>query len=449
MGMIRWRIETGDRIGMTLDVVRVLTEHACNIEAMQVMRHFIYVKMDKPPGRDLERVQRQLLQTEGVRVVAPVAKLPAEERESQLLRDTFKSRTEDITFDDILHRSDLMRRCIQTAKMVARADSTVLLLGESGTGKELFARAIHHGGKRAAYSFVAINCASLPEHLLESELFGYEEGAFSGSKKGGKPGLYELADKGTLFLDEVGELPLPLQAKLLRTLQTGTFRRVGGTREQQVNVRVIAATNRDLMGMVRNGEFREDLYYRLHVIPVQTPPLRSRPEDVLLLADHFLASWKSKLSKPGMHFTDDCQHALSNYDFPGNVRELENMVERAVHLADSDEIEAYHMMIPGAVPGVQGGAASGLLARRGAPNFAANATHEGGLDTDTGEGTAAFSEDNGSLKEQVESFERNLLAACIDRYGSLRTVAKRLGTSHTTVINKAHRYGLTARKKER
>ncbi|HEU4964391.1 MAG TPA: sigma 54-interacting transcriptional regulator [Bacilli bacterium] len=414
MGMIRWRIETGDRIGMTLDVVRVLTEHACNIEAMQVMRHYIYVKLDGPRGFDFGPVQAQLLQTDGVRVVAPVDKLPAEERESQLLRDTFKSRADDIAFDDILHQSDLMKRCIQTAKLVARADSTVLLLGESGTGKELFARAIHNSGKRDAYAFVAINCASLPEHLLESELFGYEEGAFSGSKKGGKPGLYELADKGTLFLDEVGELPLPLQAKLLRTLQTGTFRRVGGTREQKANVRVIAATNRDLMGMVRSGEFREDLYYRLHVIPVQIPPLRSRPEDVLLLANHFLDNWRSKLVKPGLHFAAACRKALSKYDFPGNVRELENMVERAVHLTDEDAIESYHMMIPS-----PGGGARGIRTVEGR-----------------------------SLKEQVEAFERELLGEYLERYDSLRTIAKRLGTSHTTVINKVRRYGLTQERKE-
>ncbi|MGZ4122837.1 MAG: sigma 54-interacting transcriptional regulator [Tumebacillaceae bacterium] len=406
--MVRWMIETTDRIGMTLDVVKVLTDHSCNIEAMEVMRHFVYVKFHHLDTVQLRHVQQGVTAIHGVRAVTQVAKLPAEERESQLLRDTFKSNADELTFDDIIHSSDLMRRCIQTAKMVAGADSSVLLLGESGTGKELFARAIHNKSKRAAYSFVAINCASLPEHLLESELFGYEEGAFTGTKKGGKPGLYELADKGTVFLDEIGELPLSLQAKLLRTIQSGTFRRVGGTREQQVNVRVITATNRDLMQMVRSGQFREDLYYRLHVIPVQIPPLRSRRDDILLLAEHFLANWKGKTGKQALFLSAACQTRLLGYDFPGNVRELENMIERSVHLVDSDCIEPYHMMIP--------------EPRLPEQNHVAA---------------------DGTLKERVEAFEREVISDYLVRYGSLRTVAKYLGTSHTTIINKAHRYGLS------
>jgi len=404
--MIRWMIETTDRIGMTLDVVRVLSGHDCNIEAMEVMRHFVYVRLLHPTNQDLSHIKQQLLSIDGVRQVTQVSKLPAEERESQLLRETFKSRADDITFDDIVHRSDLMRRCIQTAKMIAGADSTVLLLGESGTGKELFARAIHNRSRRAPYSFVAINCATLPEHLLESELYGYEEGAFTGTKKGGKPGLYEIADKGTLFLDEIGEMPLTLQAKLLRTLQSGTFRRVGGTREQKVNVRVVTATNRDLSQMVRNGEFREDLYYRLHVIPVQIPPLRSRRQDILLLAEHFLSAWRQKMGKPDLSLTKSAQEALMQYDFPGNVRELENIIERAVHLTGDERIEPFYLMLPDA------------------------------------QVRAARLNTSGSLKEQVESFERDLIADAIDQWGSLRTVAKKLGTSHTTIINKAHKYKL-------
>ncbi|KEO85100.1 sigma 54-interacting transcriptional regulator [Tumebacillus flagellatus] len=404
--MIRWMVETNDRIGMTLDVVRVLTAHGCNIEAMEVMRHYIYVRLEHPPG-EVELVYGELLGIDGVRAVTQVQKLPAEERESQLLRESFKSRREDITFDDIVHESDLMRRCIQTARMVAQTESTVLLLGESGTGKELFARAIHNASQRKQYAFVAINCATLPEHLLESELFGYEEGAFTGTKRGGKPGLYETADKGTIFLDEVGEMPLPLQAKLLRTIQAGTFRRVGGTREQHANVRVIAATNRDLLQMVRSGQFREDLYYRLHVIPVQIPPLRSRREDVVLLAEHFLQNWRQKTGKSGLELSSACQERMMQYDFPGNVRELENMVERSVHLVDGDLIEPYHMMFPDVR--VSGG---------------------------------GWTAGHGSLRELVEDFERTLIADALERYGSFRTVAKQLGTSHTTILNKAHRYGL-------
>lgn len=411
--MVRWMIETTDRVGMTFDVVRVLTTYNLNIEAMEVMRHFIYVKLHVQPGLQLKQVEQKLSTTDGVRSVRQVAKLPAEERESQLLRDAFKSHADELTFNEIVHKSDLMHRCIQTAMMVAKTDSTVLLTGESGTGKELFARSIHNASKRASYSFVAINCAALPEHLLESELFGYEEGAYTGSKKGGKPGLYEIADKGTLFLDEVGELPLPLQAKLLRTIQEGTFRRVGGTREQKANVRVIAATNRDLQAMVRQGAFREDLYYRLHVIPVGIPPLRSRREDILLLAEQFLSTWRTKSGKSGLNFSPDCQQRLMQYDFPGNVRELENMVERSVHLAEGDLIEPHHMMFP-----------------------------------DAGQASVSHTSGSGTLKERVERFERELLADFIKHHGSLRTVAKCLGTSHTTVINKAHRYGLVQAREE-
>jgi len=406
--MIRWRIETGDRIGMTLDVVRVLTASGCNIEAMEVKRHSIYVKTALPDQQELAVVTAALLRVEGVHAVTPVEWLPAEERESQLLRDTFKSRTHTITFDDLVHQSDLMARCVQTARLVTGTDSTVLLLGESGTGKELFARAIHNASSRAAFPFVAINCATLPESLLESELFGYEEGAFSGGRKGGKTGLYEAADKGTLFLDEIGEMPLALQAKLLRTLQAGTFRRVGGTKEQQVDVRVVAATHRHLLTMVRQGQFREDLYYRLHVIPIQIPPLRSRKEDVLLLAEHFLATWRLRKGRPNLALSPACQTRLLSYDFPGNVRELENMIERAVHLADSDLLEAWHMMIP-----------------------------------DTRQAPIPSFEREGTLKEQMEAYERELLAGYMKQCDSLRTVARRLGTSHTTIINKAHRYGLT------
>ena len=217
------------------------------------------------------------------------------------------------------------------AKTIARGDSTVLLRGETGTGKEMFARAIHEASPRAARMFVPINCAAIPDHLLESELFGYEEGAFSGAAKGGKKGLFEYAAGGTVLLDEVAELSSPLQAKLLRVLQDGKVRRVGGTKEINVNVRLMAATHRNLEDLMVRGLFREDLYYRLNVIPLFLPPLRERPEDIPLLVDLFLRRFAARMKKPVPLVGEVAMAKMIRYAWPGNIRELENVVERAVN----------------------------------------------------------------------------------------------------------------------
>jgi len=238
---------------------------------------------------------------------------------------------------DMVGESPRMREIYRLLHRVAATDSTVLLLGESGTGKELAAQAVHRASPRAERPFVAVNCATLSETLLESELFGHERGAFTGAVSR-KTGKVEVADTGTLFLDEVGEIPLPLQAKLLRFLQEREFERLGGTRPIKVDVRVIAATNRDLERAARAGTFREDLYYRLNVIALHLPPLRERREDVPLLASHFAAQTSRRLGRPVAGFTPEARACLLRYDWPGNVRELANAVERAIVLGEDDLI---------------------------------------------------------------------------------------------------------------
>jgi len=238
---------------------------------------------------------------------------------------------------DMVGESPKMREVYRLLKRVAATDSTVLLLGESGTGKELAAQAIHRASPRAERPFVAVNCATLSETLLESELFGHEKGAFTGAAAR-KPGKVEVADTGTLFLDEVGEIPLPLQAKLLRFLQEREFERLGSTHPIRVDVRVIAATNRDLEKAARAGTFREDLYYRLNVIALHMPPLRERREDISLLASHFAARTSQRLGRPVAGFTPEARACLVRYDWPGNVRELANAIERALVLGEDDLI---------------------------------------------------------------------------------------------------------------
>lgn len=238
-----------------------------------------------------------------------------------------------VSFDDIRGNSRVICALKEAARHIARSPSTVLLSGETGTGKELFARAIHQESMRRDAPFVAVNCAGIPDSLLESELFGYEEGAFTGARKGGKPGRLDLAQRGTLFLDEIGDMPLHLQAKLLRVLQERAIERVGGIGLIPIDVRLIAATNKNIDDMVGRGLFRQDLYYRINVIPLIIPPLRNRPEDIEMLATFFLDKYEPVAHGPIGGFTCDAMKCLQDYDWPGNVRELENAVEYAMNMA--------------------------------------------------------------------------------------------------------------------
>ncbi|MGH7341032.1 MAG: sigma-54-dependent transcriptional regulator, partial [Candidatus Rokuibacteriota bacterium] len=244
---------------------------------------------------------------------------------------------ETFSFERILGRSPAMRAALQQVAAVAASEASILLLGESGTGKELVARAIHRHSARRNGPFVAVNCAAIPETLLESELFGHEKGAFTGADRK-RRGLFVEAGEGTLFLDEVGDIPLPLQAKLLRVLQERVVRSVGGSHEVPLDLRIVSATHRDLSGMVSEGKFRDDLYYRLAVIPIRLPSLRERVEDILLLAHHFLGRAAAATGKQLQGFDDEASAWLLSHRWPGNVRELENVVERAVWMASGDRV---------------------------------------------------------------------------------------------------------------
>ena len=233
-----------------------------------------------------------------------------------------------------------MRETVELARLAARGSATMLILGESGTGKELFAQAVHNGGPRAEGPFVVVNCGALPRDLVQSELFGYDEGAFTGASRLGKPGKFELADNGTIFLDEIGEMPLEAQVSLLRLLQNGEVTRVGGKHSRQVSVRVIAATNRNLEEAVRQQEFREDLFYRLNVFTLSVPSLREREGDIELLCDCFLRKFARVLGRSIPRLSEGVRERLRAYPWPGNVRELENTLERMIHMAgDADIID--------------------------------------------------------------------------------------------------------------
>ncbi|HET7583743.1 MAG TPA: sigma-54 dependent transcriptional regulator [Gemmatimonadaceae bacterium] len=310
----------------------------------------------------------------------------------------------------LVGRSRALHAAIEVAHKVARHDSTVLITGESGTGKELVARLIHQSSPRAERPFVAVNCAAIPEALLESELFGHAKGAFTGAV-GEKAGLFEEAHGGTIFLDEIGDLPQLLQVKLLRVLQEGEVRRVGATAVRTVNVRVVAATNRDLAADVPAGRFRSDLYYRLNVVPIHLPALRERREDIPELALHFLQRFADRLGFDAGGFSPAALRQLATYDWPGNVRELENAVEQALVLSSGTTIEPSHL--PESV-------------RRGP--VSANGSE---------------SPDDLSIKRQRESLERTLIRRALDRTRGNRTrAAQLLELSHRALLYKIREYGL-------
>src|SRR5438309_3421274 len=263
-------------------------------------------------------------------------------QDNELLREQLSARGR---FESMVARSGAMHQVFDVVEKVAAARTTVLITGESGTGKELVARAVHGKSPRTEAPFVPVNCGAIPEGLIESELFGHVKGAFTGAA-GDKEGLFQAAQGGTLFLDEIGELPVALQVKLLRAIQERQIRPVGGTEDVEVDVRIVAATNRDLPAEVRAGRFREDLYYRLNVVQIRVPPLRERREDILPLADHFLARFAAEHQRPGLRPSREARRRLDEYDFPGNVRELENLIERAVALSSGDEVTLDALPVP-------------------------------------------------------------------------------------------------------
>lgn len=305
-------------------VVIVLTAFANLAVGIEAMNLGAFDVLPKPWGDNGYVVWKIRMALEAQRLVT----------ENRFLKRELKERAE---FNNIIGTSAPMRKVFDLIKRVSDNTGTVLISGESGTGKELVARAIHHSSPRRERAFVTVNCGALPEPLLESELFGHMRGSFTGAVSN-KEGLFEVADGGTLFLDEIAEAPLGIQVKLLRVLQTPEFRRVGGTRDIKVDVRIIAATNKDLSRAVAHGAFREDLYYRLNVIPLALPPLRAHAEDIPLLVQHFLAVFGRKTGKPALTVAPAAMQALQRNEWKGNVRELENVLERVVALATGPEI---------------------------------------------------------------------------------------------------------------
>lgn len=264
----------------------------------------------------------------------------SKKRVSQLEKTFGRIHQAKYTFTNLIGKNERLKKIIKQAKKAASSDLNILLSGESGTGKELFAQAIHNESARDRFPFVPVNCAAIPSSLLESELFGYEEGSFTNSKRDGKVGLFELANQGTLFLDEIGDMPLDLQAKLLRVLQEGTFRKIGGLEEQKVNVRVIAATNKDLLNMVQKERFREDLYYRINTVHLSIPPLRDRKDDIPDLISFFL---KEQKCSPGAEINQLAMNTLQQYDWPGNIRELKNAINYSINMCENNKVKFEHL----------------------------------------------------------------------------------------------------------
>lgn len=321
----------------------------------------------------------------------------------------------------IVYRSRAMGRLIDLVARVAATDATVLITGETGVGKEVIARLIHELSPRRNRPFLKINCAALPKELVESELFGYEPGAFTGARAGGKVGLFEAADGGTLLLDEVGEMPLDMQAKLLRVLQEQEVLRLGGTRTRSVNVRVLAATNVELWRLVNEGRFRPDLYHRLNVIPLEVPPLRARPEDIPLLLGHYLRLYCGQYRVKRLIGPEALKRLLS-YSWPGNVRELANLVHRLVLVADRTEITP--QLLPDYVGGEMSLGALLAISPLGLPDPQVGPLR------------------HRSLQEIVADVEREVIELTLTEAPSIREAARRLGISHSTLLSKVKKYNL-------
>ncbi len=304
------------------------------------------------------------------------------------------------SLDNIVGQSPAIEKLKAMIRTVAPTGSTVLIYGESGTGKELVARAIHACSPRASEPFVSVNCGAFPETLLESELFGYVKGAFTGASQN-KRGLFEVSSGGTIFLDEISEMSVSMQVKLLRVLQERTIRPVGGTQETAIDVRVIAATNKDLSQMVASNSFREDLYYRVSVIPIQVPPLRERRDDVELLACHFLKKYATAAQKSIVRVTAESLSALRNYDWPGNVRELENTIERAVAMETGQDLQ--------------------VDVDAGRPRAQAHATHSGNVN-----GSTSVPSNGLDFEKYVAGIERSLIASALEQSGGVQTRAAEL-----------------------
>ena len=334
------------------------------------------------------------------------------ELNAQYKRDLLEKQIEENESRNIIAKSSNYRRIVQKAIKLGEVDSTVLVLGESGVGKGVLADLIHKYSNRADHPMIRINCGSIPDSLVESELFGYAKGAFTGARNQGKPGKFELADKGIIFLDEIAELPLASQVKLLKFLEDGVITRVGDTKNKQVDARIIAATNRDLKKMIADKRFRSDLYYRLNVIPLKVPPLRERRDCLVPLVDHYLGQFSTKYEKPRIRLSNEILEALMAYPYPGNVREMINICERMVVMSQGGEISFKDLPA-----GVQ----------------------EHG---EQGDGFSLELSQGRTLKEMVARLEQKVLEAALREHGTQTKAARALGLNQSTIARKIKKYGI-------
>lgn len=336
-------------------------------------------------------------------------------------------RLKETAIDGFITNSKKMNDILIVVKRIAPVDSTILITGESGTGKEVLAKSIHNFSSRNSGPFIKVNCGAIPESLMESELFGYDPGAFTGAKKEGKPGYFELADKGTLFLDEIGELPLSLQAKLLQAIQDKTIQRVGGTKTIKIDFRLVAATNRNLEEMVTDRKFREDLFYRLNVIPIEIPPLRERKDDIPFLLHFFLEKF-NHLYKMQKRIDSKSIDLLCEYDWPGNVRQLQNIVERLVVISEEDKISGENIFLLFNTPSAHNN--QDILKPLVESDDFLSETKERVFDDDI------------SLKQILKEVEKSYIQESLKKYKSTRKAAKHLKMSQTTLVRRIKELGI-------
>ncbi len=383
-------------------VVIVITAFGSTESAVEAMKLGAYDYITKPFKIDeIKLVIKKALEK---RVLS---------RENILLKKELGSK---YTFGNLIGSAPSMLKIYDLISRVCETKTNVLITGESGTGKELVAKAVHYNGPLKDKPFVTVNCGAIPDTLIESELFGHKKGSFTGAIAD-KMGLFEVANGGTIFLDEIGEIPLQTQVKLLRVLQEKTFKRVGSTEDITVNVRIIAATNKDLMHEVSQGRFREDLYYRLNVIHIQLPPLRERKEDIPILAQHFLEKYNKQLDKDIKKISKEAMDALSSYDYPGNVRELENIIERTVSL------ERGAAILPESLPPIIFHPGAGLSRRGGSEHL--------------------ITMDGVNLEEIVGNLEKDLIEKALKKAGGVKKkAAKLLGISFRSMRYRLEKYGM-------
>ncbi|WP_346928789.1 sigma 54-interacting transcriptional regulator [Clostridium sp.] len=413
--MIRFEIITRDRLGITVEILEKIYNRKINLISMEVFFQKVCVKVEDMEEEEKKGLMKEICNIKDIISVKEMELLYYEQKEKKL-KDIIDS-IEYREFKNIIGTSKAIERVKNMTLTIAKSNSTVLLRGESGTGKEVFAKAIHDISPRSDKNFIAINCAALPETLLESELFGYEPGSFTGAMIGGKDGIIKEARGGTLFLDEIGEMPMLIQAKLLRVIQEGKIRKIGSNKEEAIDVRIIAATNKNLEDMIKDKTFREDLYYRLNVVPMYIPTLKERLEDIPLFVQFFIDKLNYKLNKNIKGADIEFISELMKYHWPGNVRELQNVIERAMNLCRSEILTAEDLFI----------------------NFSSDVYNFGPKNIIEKKSNEYLQL---PLKDIMEKCEKEIIEKVIENYKSYRKAASVLKVSHTTIMNKVNKYNI-------